>query len=101
MEKARARDLQTMNSLKAETWEAESVLQKGRHLLPLINIALRADLFPELYAPIFLSNLRPETASIVREVAAKLAADEGYPLDDILLKYLVDLNGRRRFLLTE
>ena len=41
MEKARARDLQTLNSLKAETWEGDGVLQQGRHLLPLLNIAFR------------------------------------------------------------
>jgi tetratricopeptide (TPR) repeat protein len=101
MEKARARDLQILTSLKAKTWEGDSVLQRGRHLLPLINIAFRADLFPELYAPVFESNLQPETALVVREVATKLAAGEQCPLDSMLLNYLVDLNGRQRFLLTE
>jgi tetratricopeptide (TPR) repeat protein len=101
MEKARARDLQTLTSLKAETWEGDSVLQLGRHLLPLINIAFRAELFPELYAPVVQGSLRPETASIAREVAVKLAAGEGGLLDGALLKYLVEVDGRRRFLLTE
>jgi tetratricopeptide (TPR) repeat protein len=101
MEKARARDLQTLTSLKAETWEGDSVLQQGRHLLPLINIGFRANLFPELYAPVFQSSLRPETALIVKEVVAKLAASERSPMDGILLKYLVNINGRQRFLLTE
>jgi tetratricopeptide (TPR) repeat protein len=100
MERARARDLQTLTSLKADTWEGSGVLQRGRHLLPLINVAFRADLFPELYAP-FLSTLRAETAFLVREVASKLAAAKRCPLDGILLKYLVEIKGRRRFLLTE
>ena len=42
-----------------------------------------------------------ERAFILREVAAKLTASEPGPLDSILLKYLVNINGRKRFLLTE
>ena len=38
---------------------------------------------------------------IVQDVAAKLAVGERCPLDGILLKYLVNINGRQRFLLTE
>jgi tetratricopeptide (TPR) repeat protein len=101
MEKARARDLQTLTSLNAETWEGEGILWRGRSLLPLINIAFRAELFPELYAPVLLHGLRPETALAVREVAAKLAVGERPPLNGILLKYLVDISGKPRFLLTE
>jgi tetratricopeptide (TPR) repeat protein len=101
MERARARDLQTLTSLNTVTWEGDSLLQRGRHLLPLINVAFRAALAPELYAPILLHNLRPETARFVREVAAKLAARKRCSLDGILLKYLVNINGRQRFLLTE
>ena len=101
MERARARDLQTLTSLKAGTWEGDSVLQRGRNLLPLINIAFRSALAPELYAPVLPNGVRPETALIVREVAAKLTAGERCPFEGILLKYLVELGGRRRFLLTE
>ena len=101
MEKASARDLQTLTSLKAATWEGEAVLRRGRSLLPLINIAFRADLAPELYEPILSSSLKPETVLILREVAAKLTAGEPCPLDSILLKYLVNIDGRHRFLLTE
>jgi tetratricopeptide (TPR) repeat protein len=100
MEKARARDLQILTSLRAETWESDGVLERGRHLLPLLNVAFRADLVPELYAPI-LRSLRPETASLLRKVAPKLVAGKRYSLDGILLKYLVEIKGRRRFLLTE
>jgi tetratricopeptide (TPR) repeat protein len=101
MEKASARDLQTLISLKAATWEGDKVLRRGRSLLPLINVAFRADLAPELYKPILLSSLKPETVLILREVAANLTAGEPCPLDSILLKYLVNINGRKRFLLTE
>lgn len=101
LDKAMARDLQTMTSLKVQTWDCTSILQRGRHLLPLINIAFRADLFVELYAPIFgASGLPPESTCLVREVASKLNAGE-HALDSTLLKYLVDIKGRRRFLLTE
>jgi hypothetical protein len=101
MEKASARDLQTLTSLKAATWDGDAVLRRGRTALALINIALRAELAPELYGPILSSALKPETALALREVAAKVAAGEPCHLDDIALKYLVNLNGRRRFLLTE
>jgi tetratricopeptide (TPR) repeat protein len=101
MERARARDLQTLTSLKAGTWEGDSILQRGRNLLPLINIAFRSALAPELYTAVLLHCVQPETALIVRDVATKLATGERCPLDGILLKYLVDINGRRRFLLTE
>lgn len=101
MEKARARDLQTLTSLKAETWEGDDLLKRGRNLLPLINIGFRSAQTPELYAPVLLRSVRPDTALIVQEVAAKLDAGEPCPLDDILLKYLVSINGRKRFLLTE
>jgi tetratricopeptide (TPR) repeat protein len=100
MERARARDLQTLTSLKAQNWEGDNILGQGRSLLPLINIAFRSALAPELYAPL-LHTLRPETALIVKDVAAKLAAGERCSLDAILLNYLVDINGQRRFLLTE
>jgi tetratricopeptide (TPR) repeat protein len=100
MERARARDLQTLNSLRAETWESDGVLERGRHLLPLINVAFRADLFPEFYTPVF-SSLRAETALLVREVASQLVAGKRCPLEGILLKYLVQIKGIRRFLLTE
>lgn len=100
MERARARDLQTLTSLKAGTWESDTILQRGRNMLPLINIAFRATSAPELYEPILLS-IRPETAHVVREVAGKIAAGEPSPLENILLKYLVNINGRQRFLLTE
>jgi len=100
-EKARSRDLQTLISLDARTWDGESVLRRGRHLLPLINIAFRADLVPELYRSILRNNIRLETESVVKELAAKLTSEDQCPLDGILLKYLVHLNGCRRFLLTE
>jgi tetratricopeptide (TPR) repeat protein len=100
MERARARDLQVLTSLKAETWESAGVLERGRHLLPLLNIAFRTDLVPELYAPV-LRSLRADTASLLRKVAPKLVAGKRCPLDGILLKYLVEIKGRRRFLLTE
>jgi len=101
MEKASARDLQTLTCLKVSTWEGETILQRGRSLLPLINIALRADLAPELYEPILVSRLKPETVLVLREVAAKLTAGEPSPLGGILLKYFVNIDGQGRFLLTE
>jgi tetratricopeptide (TPR) repeat protein len=101
MEKASARDLQTLTNLKAATWGADAVSRPGRTALPLINIAFRAELAPELYEPILSSALKPETALALREVAAKIAAGGPCHLDDIVLKYLVNINGRRRFLLTE
>ena len=101
MEKASARDLQTITSLKAATWEGDAALRRGRSLLPLINIALRADLAPQLYEPILSSSIKTETVLILREVAAKLTDGEPGPLDGILLKYLVNIEGRKRFLLTE
>jgi hypothetical protein len=99
-EKAMARDLQTLTSLKADTWEGNSLLQRGRNLLPLVNIAFRAALAPEVYDPI-IQRLRPETLLIVHETARKIAAGEESLLDGVLLKYLVNVNGLRRFLLTE
>jgi tetratricopeptide (TPR) repeat protein len=99
-EKAKARDLQTVTSLKADTWEGDGLLQRGRNLLPLINIAFRAALAPEVYDPI-IQRLRPETLLIVQETARKLALGEKSLLEGVLLKYLVNLNGLRRFLLTE
>jgi len=100
MERARARDLQTITALNAKSWEGDSVLKRGRHLLPLINIAFRSNISPTLYAPIFL-RVRPETAIAVQKVAAKLAVGDQSQLDETLLKYLVVLEGRSRFLLTE
>lgn len=99
-EKAKARDLQTVTSLKADTWESDGLLQRGRNLLPLINIAFRATLAPEVYEPI-LQRFRPETLLILQEIARKLAVGEKSFLADVLVKYLVNVNGCRRFLLTE
>jgi tetratricopeptide (TPR) repeat protein len=99
-EKAKARDLQTVTSLKADTWESDDLLQRGRNLLPLINIAFRATQAPEVYEPI-LQRFRPETLLIVQEIARKLAVGEKSFLADVLVKYLVNVNGCRRFLLTE
>lgn len=101
LEGARSRDLQTLTSLKTETWDCDNVLKRGRTLLPLINIAFRASLAPELYKPVFQRGFQPETAITVQKAAAKIASGEQCPFDSILLKYLVRVNGVQRFLLTE
>ena len=101
LEGARSRDLQTLASLKTETWDGDNVLKRGRTLLPLINIAFRAKLAPELYEPVLQRSFQPETVSKVQKAAAKIASDKQCPFDSILLKYLVEINGVRRFLLTE
>jgi tetratricopeptide (TPR) repeat protein len=100
-EKARARDLQTLTTLKTETWEENSILKRGRTLLPIINIAFRAAASPNFYEPILFDNLRPENILIVKDLAEKITAGEPCLSDGMLLKYLVDIRGRLRFLLTE
>jgi tetratricopeptide (TPR) repeat protein len=99
-EKTRARDLQTIVSLKANTWEGGMLLQRGRALLPLINIAFRAIDTPELYTQV-LDRLQTEVVFILSEVAGQLITGGPCSLNQILLKYLVDLRGARRFLLAE
>jgi tetratricopeptide (TPR) repeat protein len=101
MERARVRDLHTLNSLGTEAWSSDDVLRRGRNLLPVINVAFRAILAPELYRPVFDRGLQPETALAVQELAGRIASGEQGPFGGVLLKYLVEINGIRRFLLTE
>jgi len=101
LDQAMARDLQTITVLKSATWKADDLLKRGRHLLPLINIALRAGLFPDLYAPVFPGSLNSECVRVLRKVASELLSGDQSSLDSILPKYLVDIEGRPRFLLTE
>lgn len=102
VEKAKARDFQTVTALKTETWEADSLLPRGRTLLPLLNLAFRANITSELYKPLIARALKPETALALQEIATTILDHGSHPLLDVsLTKYLVNISGRPRFLLTE
>lgn len=102
VDKAKARDLQTVIALKTETWEADSLLLRGRTLLPLLNLAFRANITFEPYQPLIARALKPETALALQEIASTITDRGSHPsLDVSLNKYLITINGRPRFLLTE
>ncbi|WP_321472889.1 restriction endonuclease [uncultured Paludibaculum sp.] len=102
LEQARARDVQTLLSLGARTWPVEHLLKRGRHLLPLLNVALRAPAAPQLYGSVFESCLPPDVGGLLGKLATKLTAGQRpSELGEVLLKYLLEVGGKRRFLLTE
>jgi len=100
MEKSFTRDLQTINSLKAEKWSADSFRKKGKKMFPLLNIALR-EKESGINEDSPLIPLPDDLKGIIFDMCDQIIKGNHGCLGSMHHNYLVDFDGRLRFLLTE
>jgi tetratricopeptide (TPR) repeat protein len=95
-----ARDMQTIAALEPYNWKENSSSFQSKKILSLLNIALRED-ESRKNEPNLFAQFPHEVASIINEKTQLVRNGKAEQLGGLLHKYLVEIAGKQRFLLTE